>query len=62
MKYRVGLGNGCETIVDAQNITLAEKWARAEFGRVMEPITVNEATEEEVGWVKGMGGRIHEAQ
>jgi len=59
MRFVVELGYGYETIVDAHNIELAKKWARAEFGRIMEPIVVRGATKEDVNWVEGMGGRIH---
>lgn len=57
--YYVSLSGNC-TIVMASSLEVAEEWALREFGRFMEP-HVRPAEPDEVGWTKGMGGRIHEA-
>jgi len=58
--YRVSCG-GSTTVVMAQTILHARKWAREEYGRRNHPV-VTRATEGDIEWVKAMSGVIHVAE
>ena len=47
------------TIVEARSIKIARNYAKSQFGAIITKVT--KATEDDVSWVKGMGGRIHKA-
>lgn len=60
MFYSCRLNGGNTTIIEAKNINQAKKYARQYFGNIMSP-RVEYASEEDVSWVKAMGGYIHKA-
>ena len=60
MFYSCHLNGGNTTIIEAKNINKAKKYAREYFGTHMSP-RVEYASEEDVSWVKTMGGYIHKA-
>jgi hypothetical protein len=58
--FSVKLEGGNTTIVMAKDLDTARTWALKEFGRSMFK-RVEPADEDDVDWVKNMGGRIHTA-
>lgn len=52
------LGNA---LVDARSPKSAEKYMRVNYGLSNGPYVVKRADESDIEWVRGMGGRIHQA-
>jgi hypothetical protein len=59
--YYVTLDGGNCSIVRSSSKKLANTYARKLFGTIMTP-HIQEATPEQVSWVKAMGGRVHEIE
>ena len=60
--YSITLDSGWrQTLVEARSPAQAKRYAIDEFGRHLAPYSIERATDKDVAWVKGMGGRIHEA-
>ncbi len=56
--FYVSFAAGC-TVVYAKTSHSAAAWARREFGSSSGPYKAKEATKEDIDWVRGFGGRIH---
>lgn len=60
--YSITLDNGRrQMLVEARSPAQAKKYTIEEFGRDRAPYDIQRASEEDIAWVRGMGGRICEA-
>lgn len=57
--YYVRHGLGC-SLYQGRSPASAEKQAREEFGTTNGPYYARQATSEDIGWVKAMGGYVPE--
>ncbi len=48
-----------QTLVEAENYAKALNYSLHEWGRSSGPYNITEATEDDIAWVKGMGGMVH---
>ena len=58
--YNVNLHLG-QALVEAESEEQAEDYSCKEWGEYNAPFRVEEATEDAISWVLGMGGIIHHA-
>jgi hypothetical protein len=56
--YYVSFPAGC-TIVYSASAKKAERYTAAELGNGLGPYSAREATPDDINWVLGMGGMIH---